>query len=107
MSGLNDTMFARPQVYATPEGLEVLRRIAAGAPKTLPGLKLLEEELQRFAVVRRVDAPPHVQLRSRVVYKDLHTKRQRQVCVVDPAEGRVEADENCVSILSPIGAALV
>lgn len=100
-------MFARPQIYATPEGLEALRKIAARAQKSLPGFGLLEEELQRLTLVHSRDEPSHVRLGSRVVYKDLRTKRRRQVRVVDPADAGADAEENCVSILSPIGAALM
>ena len=46
-----------------------------------------------------------VRLGSSVLYKDLRTKRQRRVRLVRP--GRENPEENEVSLLSPIGAALV
>jgi regulator of nucleoside diphosphate kinase len=108
LTGLNDTMFARPLVYATAEGRNALLRIAAHAQRSSPGLDLLEEELRRLTLVHSEDGGPHVQLKSRVIYKDLRTKRQRLVQVVEPAEAAEGgAEENRISILSPIGAALV
>ena len=104
MSSLNDSMFARPPVFATSEGLGMLRQIAGEARGSqAPGL--LDEELERITVVRGEDGGAHVAVGSHVTYKDLRTKHLRRVQIVavpTPAENEAK-----VSVLSPVGAALI
>ena len=50
MPNLNDTMFARPPVYASAEDAAALVSLAAGAGQTHPGGALLREEVQRLSV---------------------------------------------------------
>jgi regulator of nucleoside diphosphate kinase len=52
-----------------------------------------------------MDDSDFVRLGSWVVYKDLRTKRQRRIRLVRP--GAENAEENEVSLFSPIGGALV
>jgi regulator of nucleoside diphosphate kinase len=105
LSGLNDTMFARPPVYVRRSDLPELWRIAAKARKTAPEADLFLEEFDRLSVASETNDSCFVRLDSSVVYKDLRTKRQRRVRVVRP--GRENPEENEVSLLSPIGGALV
>ena len=105
MPGLNDTMFARPPVYARRCDLPELWRIAAQARKTPPEAELFLAEFDRLNIAPETKGDAFVRLDSWVVYKDLRTKRQRRVRVVRP--GSENSEENEVSLLSPIGAALV
>jgi len=102
---LNDTMFARPPVYVRRADLSELWRIAADAQKSAPEAQLFLEEFERLSIAPEARQDAFVRLGSAVVYKDLRTKRQRRVRLVRP--GRENADENEISLLSPIGGALV
>ena len=105
MSALNDTMFARPPVYVRREDLPELWRIAAAARKEASGADLFVEEFERLRVAQDAADTQFVRLGACVHYKDLRTKRQRWVRLVRP--GEATADDNEVSILSPIGGALI
>jgi len=104
MPNLNDTMFARPPVYASAEDAAALASLAAGAGQTHPGGALLAEEVQRLTVGVPKDVS-YVKLGAWVAYRDLRTKRERHVRIVRPEEA--DPEENHVSVLSPLGAALI
>lgn len=104
MPNLNDTMFARPPVYASAEDAAALVSLAAGAGQTHPGGALLREEVQRLSVSVPEDVF-YVRLGAWVAYRDLRTKRERHVRIVRPEEA--DPEENYVSVLSPLGAALI
>lgn len=106
MPNLNDTMFARPPIYASTADALELRALAADAGGANPGGALLRQEVDRLLV----GSPPgqqlvFVRLGSWVAYRDLRTKRERHVRVVRPEQANPE--ENYVSVLSPLGAALI
>ncbi len=105
LSGLNDTMFARPPVFVRRSDLSELWRIAATARKSATEAHLFLEEFDRLSVAPETSDGGFVRLDSLVVYRDLRTKRQRCVRVVRP--GSENPEENEVSLLSPIGSALV
>ena len=105
MQALNDTMFARPPVYVRRSDLPELWRIAAEARKMTPEAPLFLEEFDRLSIAADARQDGFVRLGSRVVYRDLRNKRQRCVRLVRP--GAENSDENEVSLLSPIGGALV
>lgn len=105
MSALNDTMFARPPVYVRRADVPELWRIAAAARKLTPEADLFVQEFDRLSVAPEAAEDHFVRLGSSVLYKDLRTKRQRRVRLVRP--GQENGDENQVSLLSPIGAALI
>ena len=101
---LHDAMFARPPVYATAEDLTALKVAAQQAGAAGPGAGLLREELRRLALAGE-GAAPFVRLGDVVHYRDLRTKRERQVRIVTPEAA--EPEENWISVLAPIGAALI
>lgn len=93
-----------PAVYATPADLKRLRAISLSRQAPGLGQELLRREVERMAI-RADDDLRFVRLNSTVTYKDLRTRRRRIVQVVQPEHAH--QDENRVSILSPIGAALI
>lgn len=100
---LNDAMSARPPVHATAEDLRALKA-AARAGRSAPGAGLLREELERVALAGDA-AASFVRLGDVVRYRDLRTERERQVRIVPPEDA--EPEENWISVLSPVGAALI
>jgi regulator of nucleoside diphosphate kinase len=88
----------------TPSDHERLSALSA-TPATLGGA-ILAREVERATVVE-ADAPdlPFVRLHSRIEYIDLTSGRTRIVEVVAPDEADI--DQGRVSVLSPVGAALI
>lgn len=71
----------------------------------LESLRALDQELDRAEAVRPEDVPPDViTMNSKVRMTDLETGRQREVTLVYPDRA---AGEDYVSILSPLGTALL
>lgn len=102
--GLDDTMFARPPVFATPTDYSLLQQIVRSS-EPAPGLSLLLDEVSRMEVLPGGAIRGFVRLGSTVTYKDLRTKRERTIHIAAPFEA--DPDDNRVSVLSPIGAALI
>jgi regulator of nucleoside diphosphate kinase len=66
----------------------------------------LDAELQRATVVRHTEVPADVvTMNSDVVYEDLQTNTRRTVRVVFPKDA--DASKGWVSVLAPIGSALL
>ena len=96
---------ARPKVRATETDFERLAAIGAACHAESPGGALLLEELERFAVVPDQGRAKFVRLGSKVTYRDRILGRDRAVRVGLP--GEADVDENRISVLAPIGAALI
>lgn len=96
---------AGPPVFATAGELAQLRRVLADAAPNAPGALLLSGELARMRIVDGAASAGIVRLGSRVTYRDLATGRERAVRVATPAT--TDPDDNRVSVLSPIGSALI
>lgn len=95
----------RPKVRVTEADFEKLAAITTAARGAMPGASLLQEELERFAIVADNGRAKFVRLGSKVTYRDLALNRDRTVRVGLPGEANV--DENRISVLAPIGAALI
>lgn len=68
--------------------------------------ELLEEELGRASIVSDGELPRDVvSMNSKVSFKDLDTGKELVVTLVYPHDADI--DENKISILAPIGAALI
>lgn len=107
MTTARQTGAPRPAVFISTADLE---RFAGLLPETMtpaaPGAALLAEEIARAQVCPETEMPARVvRLGSIVRYRDLVSGRQRRIQVVMPADA--DMDEGRVSILSPIGAALI
>ncbi len=69
-------------------------------------VELLEEELARAEIVPKEDLPADVVcMGSEVTFMDLDTEKENTVTLVYPHESNIE--ENKISILAPVGAALI
>ncbi|WP_312160805.1 GreA/GreB family elongation factor [Phenylobacterium sp.] len=96
----------RPKVRVTEADFEKLAAIGSASRAPMPGASLLLEELERFSIVSDTDRrAKFVRLGSQVTYRDLALDRERTVRVGLPGEANV--DENRISVLAPIGAALI
>ncbi|WP_374660255.1 GreA/GreB family elongation factor [Phenylobacterium sp.] len=97
---------APPKVRVTEADFETLAAIGRASRTPMPGLDLLLDELERSSIVAGPDRKkPFVRLGSRVTYRDVSLMRERTVRVGLPGEANV--DENRISVLAPIGAALI
>lgn len=68
--------------------------------------QLLEEELNRATLVAASELPSdRVAMNSRVTFRDLDLGKDSVVSLVYPNEAN--AEKNCISILAPIGSALI
>ncbi len=85
-----------------------LGRVVLAAINDAPdpeALRALDDELDRAKAVRADEIPPDViTMNSRVRMTDLQTGKQRVVTVVYPEQAN---DDDCVSILSPLGTVLL
>ncbi|HVK42151.1 MAG TPA: GreA/GreB family elongation factor [Phenylobacterium sp.] len=96
---------ARPKVRVTEADFEKLSAISRAPRSPMPGASLLLEELERFAIVSDHTDRRFVRLGSLVTYRDLVLQRERTVRVGLP--GEADVDENRISVLAPVGAALM
>lgn len=98
---------ARPAVFVSQSDLDrLLLLLPEMITPATPGARLLAEELARAQVCAEPEMPARlVRLGSRVRYRDDINGRQRVVTVVLPPDA--DADEGKVSVLTPIGAALL
>lgn len=77
-----------------------------GSPGPSPAVEFLERELSRAEVIDDSKVPPDVAtLRSHLVFHDEETGRDWVVTLGHPAD--VFTREDAISVLSPIGAALI
>lgn len=66
----------------------------------------LREELERATVLKNEDIPHDVvTMNSEIVFKDLKNNRESTVMVVFPQDANIEQQK--ISVLAPIGAALI
>ena len=96
--------FRKPSVYVTESEYERLSNLAASSATT--GASLLGDELVRAIVLKEGEFPrAFVRLHSFVEFTDLMTGRTRRVQIVPPDEADIDQDR--LSVLTPVGAALL
>lgn len=101
---LRSHQFRKPAIYVSQADLERLSGLAESSSS--PAAALLSEELVRATVVKDGDWRRNfVRLYSRVEFTDLTNGRTRRVQVVPPGEANI--DEDRISVLTPVGAALI
>ena len=101
-------MDTKPPIMVTAADLQRLQDCFAGSRGDIsdPMLDPLDEELARAQVIASADAPPTlVTMNSRVVFENCHNGRRREMTLVYPQDA--SAEHNRVSVLSPLGAALL
>jgi regulator of nucleoside diphosphate kinase len=93
-----------PPIHLTEADYDCLENLARS--NTALGARLLEQELERAAVVTEADLPAGcARLGSWVEYVDLLHAQVRTVQLVPPGEADIDAGR--LSVLSPVGAALI
>jgi regulator of nucleoside diphosphate kinase len=96
------------KIFVTHADLERLTRLLEthGSRRDSDALTALEEELGHAVVVESAQIPPEVvTMNSRVRFDDLDTGDQLEVTLVYPKDANV--DEGKVSVLAPVGSALL
>lgn len=95
------------EIYITKRDMERLQAlIDIGGRKDAAYLERLEEELERAKVVDSRDIPNDVvTMNSSVLVKDLVTNEEKTFVLVFP--GMANMTENAISILAPVGTALI
>ncbi len=95
-----------PQIYVTEADLDRLYELVGDHEGRLPGARLLQAELERAVVVREGESPERfVRLGSLVTFEDPATAQVRVVRLVEPQDADI--DQGRISVLSPVGAALI
>lgn len=99
----------RDRIYITDADCTKLRRLIAGwragSPHEGAYLNMLEEELDRAEILEpEAIAPDVVTMHSEVVLYDVDSGEERTYTLVFPTERSIE---NSVSILAPIGTAML
>jgi regulator of nucleoside diphosphate kinase len=102
-----DIHAAEPPIVLDAAYSERLEKLAAGVMRGAPELgDRLMREVARATVLDSADMPPDVvNIGSSVTFRDEVTGREQQVILVLPPEADIAAGR--VSVLTPIGAALI
>ncbi|MCC5810596.1 MAG: nucleoside diphosphate kinase regulator [Ectothiorhodospiraceae bacterium] len=100
-------MTTKPRIIISDTDLDRLERLLEPlAQKNLPGIAELEEELERAEVVPTREMPPTVvTMNSTVRFREIGSGKDFQLTLVYPRE--VDADGQTISILAPVGSALL
>lgn len=99
-----DLQHRKPTIYVTEADYDRLSNLASS--HNSHGATLLKRELARATVVKDGARPrAFVRLYAMVEFSDLMTGRTRRVQIVPPEEADI--DQNLLSVLSPVGAALI
>lgn len=97
---------ALPAIYVTEADFEILSNLADAAAGRAPGGRVLADEMARAVIVEPDEAPrPFVRIGSRVTFQDLSNDQVRDVRISLPRDASI--DDNRISVLSPVGAALI
>jgi regulator of nucleoside diphosphate kinase len=96
-----------PDIVISADDHKRLQNLADAAQKSAPRVaEYLQEELDRATVCGAAEnCAPGVRMGSFVEFRDDDSGRVRTVQLVFPADADVEADR--ISILTPVGAALI
>lgn len=98
---------SKPRIKMTADDHERLSRLAASAMDRAPEVaSFLSDEIDRVQIVRGGTAEgDFARMGSRVDFRDNSTGRMQSVTLVYPGDADIEQGK--VSILTPIGAALI
>lgn len=98
---------ARPPITLIDSEAEALSDLAmAWLGKSAMGARLLLQELDRAETYEKSCLPPHIAtMMSRVVFVDENTGEKHDVQLVYPKDA--DSESHRISVLTPIGAALI
>ena len=97
---------AQPEIYVTEADFEILSNLAEAVTDRTPGGRVLAGELARAVIAEPGEtAHPFARIGSTLDYEDLSSGQTRQVRLSLPRDASI--DDNRISVLTPIGAALV
>lgn len=106
LSTPNRAVPAQPTIYVTEADFETLSNLADTQAGQALGGRVLAEEMSRALIVEPDQAPhPFVRIGSTVDFRDLSSGQVRSVRLSLPRDASI--DDNRISVLSPVGAALV
>ncbi len=95
-----------PAIYVTEADFEILSNLAEATAGRAPAGRVLADEMARAVIVEPGEAPrPFVRIGSRVQFHDLSNDQTRTVRISLPRDASI--DDNRISVLSPVGAALI
>lgn len=95
-----------PTVYVTEADHEILSNLAEAVADRAAGSRVLAGEMDRAVIVEPGEAPyPFVGVGSTVDYQDLSSGQVRRVRLSLPRDASI--DEGRISVLTPVGAALI
>ena len=98
-----------PPITVSSLDLERIEELL-GSPayRNLPGMNALQEELNRARVVDPEEVPPElVTMNSTVVILDEESNTQSELTLVYPQSAQATQAVNPVSVLAPVGSALL
>lgn len=100
------TTQALPTIYVTKADFEILSNLAEAAAGRALGGQVLAAEMDRAVIVAFDEAPlPFARIGSGVDYQDLTSGQARTVRLTLPRDASI--DDNRISVLTPVGAALI
>ena len=97
---------AQPEIYVTEADFEILSNLADTVADRTPGGRVLTGELARAVIVEPGETTrPFARIGSTLAYEDLSNGRTRQVRLTLPRDASI--DDNRISVVTPVGAALI
>jgi regulator of nucleoside diphosphate kinase len=95
-----------PTVYVTEADHEILSNLAEALADRAAGGRVLAGEMARAVIVEPGEAPsPFAGIGSTVEYLDLSSRQVRRVRLSLPRDASI--DDNRISVVAPVGAALI
>lgn len=95
-----------PTIYVTEADHEILSNLAEAVADRAAGSRVLAGEMARAVIVEPGQAPyPFAGVGSTVEYQDLTSGQVRRVRLSLPRDASI--DEGRISVLTPVGAALI
>lgn len=95
-----------PTIYVTEADHEILSNLAEAVADRAAGSRVLADEMARAVIAEPGEAPyPFAGIGSTVKYQDLTSGQLRRVRLSLPRDASI--DEGRISVLTPVGAALI
>ncbi|MBU4435268.1 MAG: GreA/GreB family elongation factor [Alphaproteobacteria bacterium] len=95
-----------PTIYVTEADFEILSNLAEAVADRAAGGRILASEMDRAVIVDPGQAPrPFAGIGSTLAYQDLSSGQVRRVRLSLPRDASI--DEGRISVLTPVGAALI